>query len=137
MLSIDDSQRSYSELYDPNIKEFYGSNALPAQIWHPTLMSSREVWEACGYVESGGLFEFDESEYNFIAWSWMKIDADIENDEDIVWLLEEWFLSAGGTLSWPDKPKPPLVVPLDCINLVLINGIGNPEDAELEQNLAR
>jgi len=59
MLNIDDSERPYKELFDPNIKEFYGSNALPAQIWNPLLISSRDVWEACGYVESGGLFEFN------------------------------------------------------------------------------
>lgn len=58
MLNIDDSEREYKKLFDPNIKEFYGSHALPQQIWNPSLMSSRDVWEACGYIGEGGLHEY-------------------------------------------------------------------------------
>lgn len=50
-------------------------------------MSSRDVWEACGYVESGGLFEFNQEDYNFVAWTNLKIDNEIEQEEELIHIL--------------------------------------------------
>ena len=50
ILSVDDTEQKFTELYDPNIKEFYGINALPQQIWTPSEMIKKELWESCGYM---------------------------------------------------------------------------------------
>ena len=65
-------------------------------------MSSRELREACGFIEDGEFFSYQQKDYLFLAWSKLKVDEDLPDDESYVKILEERFLSAGGTLTHPD-----------------------------------
>jgi hypothetical protein len=35
ILNVDDSEMKFDELYDPDIKEYYGNGAFLPQLWNP------------------------------------------------------------------------------------------------------
>jgi hypothetical protein len=43
LLNLDDSAIKYEEMFDPDIKEFYGMNAIPPQIWEPQVLIQKEL----------------------------------------------------------------------------------------------
>lgn len=102
ILNIDDTERPYKEMFDPNIREIYGSQSLPQQVWHPEQMSSEELWRSCKFIdEEEKLFEYTKDRYNFMAWTHLKLDADADEGA-LVKALEDRFVSSGSTLSHPD-----------------------------------
>ena len=46
MLNLDDSAIKYEEMFDPDIKEFYGMNAIPPQIWEPQVLIQKELLQS-------------------------------------------------------------------------------------------
>lgn len=70
-----------------------------------------------------------------MAWTKLKLDADTETDEALVGSIEKRFLSSGGTLTHPSQKKPSLVVPLDRINLVMMDSLEDQVQQQEEQNI--
>ncbi len=46
LLNLDDSPVPYEELFDPDIREFYGVRRVPPQIWRKQDMLRKEAWES-------------------------------------------------------------------------------------------
>lgn len=134
MFNVDDTEAQYKELYDPNILEFYGSKALPEQVWTPEEMSSQEIQEACGYFEKKDIeeeFEYSIEDYHFMVWTKFKLEGDEADDLVLVQKLEDRF-SAGGGESSLINTSTSLNVPLKRVNLVFITGLEEPAPPQEE-----
>lgn len=44
-------QKSWKELYDPDIDDLFGNDALPYQIWRFNQFAKREVMESIGVID--------------------------------------------------------------------------------------
>lgn len=63
VLNLDDSSVPYEELFDPDIREFYGVRRFPAQMWSREEMLRRETWDSyMGVLPDISRIEPDEDE---------------------------------------------------------------------------
>ena len=130
-LNMDETAEEFKELYVPNIKEFYGSRGFPSQFWHPeefvqaSNLETLDYWQ--GPVSDENPFDIVLEDFNFMVWSKLKLDADISEDDKLIKSFETQFLSAGGSSS-SIKQRVSSSVPMDRINLLLVNGLDDKQE---------
>mmetsp|Transcript_45 Transcript_45/g.47 ORF Transcript_45/g.47 Transcript_45/m.47 type:complete len:415 (-) Transcript_45:112-1356(-) len=114
-LNIDDTSIRYDEVFDPDLREFYGQDTFPSLLWTPQEFASRgEAWNIM--AQHDVTLKLNTS-YQFIVWSKYRID---ENNDD-QGILEKFEQRFGRVLS------------LDHVNLVLCCGLSEEEAARDDQ----
>lgn len=86
-LNFDDCSIKFEELFDPDIKEFYGNSMLSPFIWTPQIFSQEKCWHH--HLSQNIDLKFDKN-FKFIVYSKFVINENVK-ELDIVEVLKKRF----------------------------------------------
>jgi len=87
VLNFDDCALKYDDLFDPDIKEFYGNSMLSSFMWTPNLFSQTKCWQ--NHLSLKSDMKYDKN-YKFIVYSKFIIDSNLE-EHDLINVIEKRF----------------------------------------------
>lgn len=87
ILNFDDCRTKYEELFDPDIKEFYGNMMLSPFMWTPNVFSQMKCWQS--HLKKKPELKLDKN-YKFIVYSKTVIDSNMQ-EHDLVNVIEKRF----------------------------------------------
>jgi hypothetical protein len=88
ILNFDDCSGRYTELFDPDIKEFHGKMMLSPFLWTPNLFSQPKCWQSHLNTKKTDL-KLDKN-FKFIVYSKFLIDPDMQ-EHDMINEIEKRF----------------------------------------------
>jgi hypothetical protein len=86
-LNFDDCSIKYEELFDPDIKEFYGDLMLSPYIWAPQVFSQEKCWHQ--HLSQNTDIKYDKN-FKFIAYSKFVIQENTK-DQELIEILKKRF----------------------------------------------
>jgi hypothetical protein len=88
ILNFDDCATRYTELFDPDIKEFHGKFMLSPFLWTPNLFSQPKCWQSHLNTKKTEL-KLDKN-FKFVVYSKFLIDPDMQ-EHDMINEIEKRF----------------------------------------------
>ena len=88
ILNFDDCAVKYDELFDPDIKEFYGKMMLSPFMWTPSLFSQPKCWQSHLSTKQTEM-KLDKN-FKFIVYSKFLIDPEMQ-EHDMINEIEKRF----------------------------------------------
>jgi hypothetical protein len=87
ILNFDDCSVKYTELFDPDIKEFYGKMMLSPFMWTPSLFSQTKCWQS--HLKNNNEFKLDKN-FKFLVYSKFVIEPELQ-EHDLINVIEKRF----------------------------------------------
>ena len=87
ILNFDDCTIKYDDLFDPDIKEYYGNSMLSSFIWTPYLFSQQKCWQ--NHLSNKLELKYDKN-FKFIVYSKFVIDSNLQ-EHDLINVIEKRF----------------------------------------------
>jgi hypothetical protein len=87
VLNFDDCSVKYEELFDPDIKEFYGNGMLSPFMWTPNMFFQTTTWQS--HLKQSTEKRLDKG-FKFIAYSKFVIEIDLQ-EHDLINVIEKRF----------------------------------------------
>ncbi len=91
ILNFDDCRIKYEELFDPDIKEFYGKMMLSQFMWTPEMFSQQNCWKS--HMDLMGNHEIEHplnKNFKFVVYSKFVIEPDLQ-EHDLINMIEKRF----------------------------------------------
>ena len=112
------------DLFDPDIDNLIGNDALPPQIWKFNEFAKREVMEACGVIdriddENTKITAFSNLNFRafqFMLWSKFKLSQDLDDDQ----LVKRFYQRFEKSL------------PLHSINMIFVESLDDEKEEQPE-----
>jgi len=83
-LNFDECVEKYEDLFDPNIREFYGKSMFSSFMWTPKIFSEENCWQ--NHMSLNHDLKLD-SNFRFIVYSKFVIQEDIKESDIINFIL--------------------------------------------------
>jgi hypothetical protein len=87
ILNFDECRIKYEELFDPDLKEFYGNMMLSPFMWTPNVFSQTKCWQS--HLKNKSDLKLDKN-FKFIVYSKTVIDSAMQ-EHDLVNIIEKRF----------------------------------------------
>jgi hypothetical protein len=87
ILNFDECKIKYEELFDPDIKEFYGNMLLSSFMWTPSVFSQTKCWQS--HLKNSPDKKLHKN-FSFIVYSKTVIDSNMQ-EHDLVNVIEKRF----------------------------------------------
>jgi hypothetical protein len=87
ILNFDDCKVKYEELFDPDIKEFYGNMLLSPYMWTPSVFSQTKCWQS--HLKNQSELKLDKN-FKFAVYSKIVVDSTLL-EHDLLNVLEKRF----------------------------------------------
>ena len=88
ILNFDDCCLKYEELFDPDIKEFYGNQMLSHSMWKPKFFSQTKCWQA--HLKTKTTEAKLDKNFKFLVYSKYVIEPDLQ-EHDLINVIEKRF----------------------------------------------
>lgn len=87
ILNFDDCAIKYDDLFDPDIKEFYGNSMLSSFMWTPNLFSQQKCWQ--NHLSDKHDLKYEKN-FKFVVYSKFVIDSNLQ-EHDLINVIEKRF----------------------------------------------